>query len=170
MKEDVDDARMPVSSTRRARKCQSGRGLRCIEGAALLSTAVDVEESGYQALLKLQARETFGQPRQRQRLCKGSRTASANLDQLDLKDSENQYETQRKSHAANPEQREQVNLEPFERSSRAASRMVNDACRASNCIAGSENRAERQRCVSIETSARRTAWRLCRMSISSSRK
>ena len=81
------------------------------KATAPLPSALAAEQAAYQALLKLAAHEyrvSRGQ--------KGARGASAQnaqrqLDQLELKESENRYETQRQaSPQQNAEQREQLQV------------------------------------------------------------
>ena len=77
---------------------------------APLAQALPAEQAAYQALLKLQARET--QITRRNSKGGGGGGGSANqrqIDQLDLKQSENRYETQRQAKAPeNKERREQL--------------------------------------------------------------
>lgn len=78
-----------------------------------LPGALNAEQSAYQALLKLQAREfeVTRSRNQRQSGQAGSQRNQQQLDQLELKQSENRYETQRQAaQQQNPEQREQLQV------------------------------------------------------------
>ena len=81
---------------------------------ALLPSALTDEQAAYQALLKLSAREyqvTRGQRQQRGGGRAGSQRAQRQLDQLDLKQTANRYETQRQAASAQtPQQREQLQV------------------------------------------------------------
>ena len=75
-----------------------------------LAEALPPEQAAYQALLKLQPRET--RVTRRQRTGQGNRGQAANqsqIDQLDLQQAENRYETQRQARAPQtPQRREQL--------------------------------------------------------------
>ena len=76
-----------------------------------LAEALPAEQAAYQALLKLQARETAVTRRNRQQGGGGGgqQGNQRQIDQLDLKQSENRYETQRQAKAPqNRERREQL--------------------------------------------------------------
>lgn len=75
-----------------------------------LAQALPLEQSAYQALLKLQARETAVTRRNRQQGGGGGQQGNQRqIDELDLKQSENRYETQRQAQAPqNQERREQL--------------------------------------------------------------
>lgn len=76
-----------------------------------LAEALPAEQAAYQALLKLQARETAVTRRNRQQGGGGGgqQANQRQVDQLDLKQSENRYETQRQAKAPqNQERREQL--------------------------------------------------------------
>ncbi|MEY4939192.1 MAG: hypothetical protein RIQ93_927 [Verrucomicrobiota bacterium] len=76
-----------------------------------LAQALPAEQSAYQALLKLQARETnvTRSPRRGGGGGGGQQANQRQIDQLDLKQSENRYETQRQARAPqNEERREQL--------------------------------------------------------------
>ena len=76
-----------------------------------LAQALPAEQNAYQALLKLQARETAVTRRNRQQGGGGGgqQGNQRQIDQLDLKQSENRYETQRQAKAPqNKERREQL--------------------------------------------------------------
>jgi hypothetical protein len=82
-----------------------------------LPPALSAEQSAYQALLKLQAREyevtrNSKKGQKGGKGGKGGQRAQRQLDQLELKQSENRYETQRQAAAQqqNPEQREQLQV------------------------------------------------------------
>jgi hypothetical protein len=82
-----------------------------------LSNAITNEQSAYQALLKLSAREfqvTRGQRGQRggQQANQRNQRAQRQLDQLDLQQTANRYETQRQANAQQntPEQQEQLQV------------------------------------------------------------
>ena len=88
-----------------------------------LPPALSAEQSAYQALLRLAARETQvsqGQPGQPGQSSRGQR-AQRQLDQLDLRQSQNRYETERQAAPPqNPQQREQ--LQAFNRLKELAQR------------------------------------------------
>ncbi len=110
MKEDIEDPRMKAfidTATSEMEKAVSAlKGAKTPEG---LSTALTFEQSAYQALLKMQAREFSVSRRKRQQGGGGGeQQAHRQLDQLELKQSENRYENQRKASATKPEQKEQV--------------------------------------------------------------
>jgi hypothetical protein len=75
-----------------------------------LAEALPAEQAAYQALLKLQARETAVTRQNRQRGGGGGQQANQRqIDQLDLQQAENRYETQRQARAPqNQERREQL--------------------------------------------------------------
>ena len=75
-----------------------------------LPSALEAEQAAYQALLKLQAREYEVAQRRRGQSGQGQNQQSEQqLDQLELKEDENRYETQRQAAPqATPEQREQL--------------------------------------------------------------
>ena len=75
-----------------------------------LAQALPAEQAAYQALLKMSARETQVTRRGRQKGGGGGNQANQRqLDQLDLQQSENRYETQRQARAPqNQERREQL--------------------------------------------------------------
>jgi hypothetical protein len=83
-----------------------------------LPSALTAEQAAYQGLLKLQAREfevTRNNSRSRSRSSSsGAQRAQQQLDQLELKQSENRYETQKQASSAsqqqNSEQREQLQV------------------------------------------------------------
>ncbi len=79
-----------------------------------LPPALAAEQSAYQALMKLQAREyevTRNRNRNQQSASQASQRAQQQVDQLELKQTENRYETQRQaSSPQNPEQREQLQV------------------------------------------------------------
>jgi hypothetical protein len=89
-----------------------------------LPPALASEQSAYQALLRLAAREyqvTRGQNQSGQGGGGGGQRAQRQLDQLDLRQSQNRYETQRQAAAPqNPQQREQ--LQAFNRLKELAQR------------------------------------------------
>ncbi|HEX2851773.1 MAG TPA: hypothetical protein VHO24_00950 [Opitutaceae bacterium] len=76
---------------------------------AALASALTSEQAAYQALLKLQARETeVARRRQRGGQGGGDQASQRQIDELDLTQSENRYETQRQARAPqSPERREQ---------------------------------------------------------------
>lgn len=78
-----------------------------------LPLALSSEQSAYQALLRLSAREiqvSQGQPGQQGQSSRGQR-AQRQLNQLDLRQSQNRYETERQAAAPqNPQQREQLQV------------------------------------------------------------
>ena len=88
-----------------------------------LPPALSAEQSAYQALLRLAARETQvsqSQPGQPGQSSRGQR-AQRQLDQLDLRQSQNRYETERQAAPPqNPQQREQ--LQAFNRLKELAQR------------------------------------------------
>lgn len=88
-----------------------------------LPPALSSEQSAYQALLRMAARETQvsqGQPGQQGQSSRGQR-AQRQLDQLNLRQSQNRYETERQAAPPqNPEQREQ--LQAFNRLKELAQR------------------------------------------------
>lgn len=88
-----------------------------------LPPALSAEQSAYQALLRMAARETQvsqGQPGQQGQSSRGQR-AQRQLDQLNLRQSQNRYETERQAAPPqNPEQREQ--LQAFNRLKELAQR------------------------------------------------
>jgi len=88
-----------------------------------LPPALSSEQSAYQALLRLAAREiqvAQGQPGQQGQSSRGQR-AQRQLDQLDLRQSQNRYETERQAAPPqNPQQREQ--LQAFNRLKELAQR------------------------------------------------
>ncbi|MBI2925604.1 MAG: hypothetical protein HYY24_07865 [Verrucomicrobia bacterium] len=74
-----------------------------------LPPALSAEQSAYQALLKLQAREYRVSQNRNRGGGGGAGRAQRQIDQLDLKQSEDRYETQRQAaQQRNPEQREQL--------------------------------------------------------------
>jgi hypothetical protein len=74
-----------------------------------LAQALPAEQAAYQALLKLQARETAVTRRNSKGGGGGGGASQRQIDQLDLKQSENRYETQRQAKAPqNQERREQL--------------------------------------------------------------
>ena len=80
---------------------------------AALADALVAEEAAYQALLKLQARETTVQRSKSRSQGQGQNDQrnQRQLDELDLTQSENRYETQRQAQAPqNPERREQLQV------------------------------------------------------------
>ncbi len=88
-----------------------------------LPPALSSEQSAYQALLRMAARETQvaqGQPGQQGQSSRGQR-AQRQLDQLNLRQSQNRYETERQAAPPqNPQQREQ--LQAFNRLKELAQR------------------------------------------------
>lgn len=76
---------------------------------AALASALTSEQAAYQALLKLQARETeVARRRQQGGQGGGDQASQRQIDELDLAQSENRYETQRQARAPqSPERREQ---------------------------------------------------------------
>ncbi len=81
------------------------------ESPATLAQALSAEQAAYQALLKMQARETAVTRRNRQQGGGGGGQGAnqRQIDDLDLKQSENRYETQRLAKAPqNQERREQL--------------------------------------------------------------
>lgn len=97
-----------------------------------LAAALSAEQSAYQALLRLAAREhqvSQGQPGQQGQSSRGSR-AQRQLNQLDLRQSQNRYETERQAAPPqDPQQREQ--LQAFNRLKELAQRQqdVNERLR-----------------------------------------
>ncbi len=77
---------------------------------APLAQALPAEQAAYQALLKLQARETaVTRQRNRQKGGGGQQANQRQIDQLDLQQAENRYETQRQARAPqNQERREEL--------------------------------------------------------------
>jgi hypothetical protein len=74
-----------------------------------LAQALPAEQAAYQALLKLQARETAVTRRNQKGGGGGGQGNQRQIDQLDLKQSENRYETQRQAKAPqNKERKEQL--------------------------------------------------------------
>jgi len=80
---------------------------------AALAGALSAEQAAYQALLKLQARETnVARGRQSGQGQAGQARNQRQLDELELAEAENRYETQRDAQSANqnPERREQLQI------------------------------------------------------------
>ena len=80
---------------------------------APLQAALSAEQAAYQALLKLQARETnVARSRQSGQGQGGQARNQRQLDELELAEAENRYETQRDAQSANqnPERREQLQI------------------------------------------------------------
>lgn len=78
-------------------------------GPGPLAEALPAEQAAYQELLKLQARETAVTRNQRQQGGGGGGGNQRQIDQLDLQQSENRYETQRQARAPqSQERREQL--------------------------------------------------------------
>ena len=74
-----------------------------------LAQALPAEQAAYQALLKMQARETQVSRKNSKKGGGGQQANQRQIDQLDLKQSENRYETQRQAKAPqNQERREQL--------------------------------------------------------------
>ena len=77
----------------------------------LLANALIPEQTAYQALARMQAREVTVTRGRSQRGAGGESASQRQLDQLDLKQSEDRYETQSQARTAqNPEQREQLQI------------------------------------------------------------
>lgn len=75
-----------------------------------LKAALDAEQGAYQALLKLQARETeVARQRQRGQGQGGQQGNQRQIDELDLAQSENRYETQRQARAPQSQERREQN-------------------------------------------------------------
>ncbi len=110
MKENVDDARLhSFVETAGEEMIKAITALKnASKSPPLLTTALTFEESAYQALLRLQAREYSVKNQKGKGSSSGQQDRQPGLDQLDLKESENRYETQRKAQPQNPEQREQA--------------------------------------------------------------
>jgi hypothetical protein len=76
----------------------------------MLKAALDAEQAAYQALLKLQARETeVARQRQRGQGQGGQQGNQRQIDELDLAQSENRYETQRQARAPQSQERREQN-------------------------------------------------------------
>lgn len=81
------------------------------DGPAALAPALVAEQAAYQALLKMQARETSVSRSRNRGQGSGESASQRQLDQLDLKKAEDRYETQRQAQAApKPEQQEQLQI------------------------------------------------------------
>lgn len=75
-----------------------------------LKAALDAEQAAYQSLLKLQARETeVARQRQRGQGQGGQQGNQRQIDELDLAQSENRYETQRQARAPQSQERREQN-------------------------------------------------------------
>jgi len=115
-RENVDDPRS--SALLEAVEMEMEKALEHLANAAdensvkALPPALASEQSAYQALLRLAAREyqvSRGQNSQGGQRGAGGQRAQRQLDQLDLRQSQNRYETQRQAAAPqNPQQREQM--------------------------------------------------------------
>ncbi|MCW5553891.1 MAG: hypothetical protein KIS67_17260 [Verrucomicrobiae bacterium] len=113
-----------------------------------LAPALSAEQSAYQALLRLAAREiqvAQGQPGQPGQSSRGQR-AQRQLDQLNLRQSENRYQTERQAAPPqNPQEREQ--LQAFNRLRELAQRQqdVNERLRELQAaLQAARNEAERE--------------------------
>ena len=83
------------------------------DSTKVLPDALSSEQSAYQALLKLSAREYMVQRNRNQQQAQGQgqQRNQQQLDQLDMKEQDNRYETQRQATPQqNPEQREQLQM------------------------------------------------------------
>jgi hypothetical protein len=110
LKENIEDAHMRAFVDAAGEEMiKAVKGLKAAEKSPrLLNDALTFEQTAYQALLKLQAREySVSRNKGQKGSGSGQQSRQRELDQLDLKDSENRYETQRKATPQNAEQREQ---------------------------------------------------------------
>ncbi|MDB6037367.1 MAG: hypothetical protein JWM99_1208 [Verrucomicrobiales bacterium] len=110
LKENIEDAHMRAFVDAAGEEMiKAVKGLKAAEKSpTLLNDALAFEQTAYQALLKLQAREySVSRNKGQKGSGSGEQSRQRELDQLDLKDSDNRYETQRKATPQNAEQREQ---------------------------------------------------------------
>ncbi len=114
IRERLQDARAPLALETAVKEME--RSLAMLEEAKKsperLSSALAAEQAAYQALLKLAAREyRVSRSRNGQAGGQQGERAMRQLDQLDLKQSENRYETQRQAEPQqNAQQREQLQV------------------------------------------------------------